>query len=50
MKLLRHFGVDVVYPKGQTCCGKPPNIAAMSVKQGTLLGASSRCLKATIPS
>jgi L-lactate dehydrogenase complex protein LldE len=25
MKLLDHFGVDVVYPKGQTCCGKPPN-------------------------
>jgi L-lactate dehydrogenase complex protein LldE len=27
VKLLRHFGVDVVYPKGQTCCGKPPNSA-----------------------
>ncbi|MBI5252042.1 MAG: (Fe-S)-binding protein [Desulfomonile tiedjei] len=25
MKLLRHFGVDVSYPKGQTCCGKPAN-------------------------
>ncbi|MCX5872597.1 MAG: (Fe-S)-binding protein [Deltaproteobacteria bacterium] len=25
MKLLNHFGVDVVYLKGQTCCGKPPN-------------------------
>jgi len=23
LKLLRHFGVDVKYPKGQTCCGKP---------------------------
>lgn len=23
LKLLRHFGVDVVFPKGQTCCGKP---------------------------
>ncbi len=25
LKLFRHFGVDVEYPKGQTCCGKPPN-------------------------
>lgn len=25
LKLLRHFGVEVGYPKGQTCCGKPPN-------------------------
>ena len=23
IKLLRHFGVDIKYPKGQTCCGKP---------------------------
>jgi L-lactate dehydrogenase complex protein LldE len=23
LKLLRHFGVDINYPKGQTCCGKP---------------------------
>lgn len=23
VKLLRHLGVDVGYPKGQTCCGKP---------------------------
>lgn len=23
VKLLRHFGCDVVYPRGQTCCGKP---------------------------
>jgi L-lactate dehydrogenase complex protein LldE len=23
LKLLRHFGVDIKYPKGQTCCGKP---------------------------
>ncbi len=23
IKLLRHFGCEVVYPKGQTCCGKP---------------------------
>lgn len=22
-RLLRHLGVDVVYPKGQTCCGQP---------------------------
>lgn len=22
-KLLRHLGVDVTYPKGQTCCGQP---------------------------
>ncbi|MBI5250638.1 MAG: (Fe-S)-binding protein [Desulfomonile tiedjei] len=27
VKLLRYFGVDVVYPKDQTCCGKPPNSA-----------------------
>ncbi len=27
VKLLRHFGVDIVYPKDQTCCGKPPNSA-----------------------
>jgi L-lactate dehydrogenase complex protein LldE len=25
LKLLRHFGVEVVYPNGQTCCGKPPD-------------------------
>ena len=23
LKLLRHLGVDVAYPKGQTCCGQP---------------------------
>lgn len=23
VKLLRHFGIDVAYPQGQTCCGKP---------------------------
>jgi L-lactate dehydrogenase complex protein LldE len=23
VRLLRHFGVEVVYPRGQTCCGKP---------------------------
>ncbi len=23
VRLLRHFGVDVDYPRGQTCCGKP---------------------------
>ena len=23
VKLLRHFGVDVIFPKEQTCCGKP---------------------------
>ncbi len=23
VKLLRHFGCEVVYPRGQTCCGKP---------------------------
>jgi len=27
IKLLQHFGVDIVYPKEQTCCGKPPNSA-----------------------
>ena len=25
VKLLRHFGVDVIFPKEQTCCGKPPD-------------------------
>ncbi|MEJ2718633.1 MAG: (Fe-S)-binding protein [Deltaproteobacteria bacterium] len=24
VELLRHFGVEVVYRRGQTCCGKPP--------------------------
>lgn len=23
VRLLRHFGVEVAYPKGQTCCGQP---------------------------
>ncbi len=23
VRLLRHFGVDVAFPHGQTCCGKP---------------------------
>jgi len=27
VRLLRHFEVDVIYPEGQTCCGKPPNSA-----------------------
>ena len=27
VKLLRHYGVDISYPKEQTCCGKPPNSA-----------------------
>jgi len=27
VKLLRHFDVDILYPKEQTCCGKPPNSA-----------------------
>ncbi|MHB8205555.1 MAG: (Fe-S)-binding protein [Desulfomonilaceae bacterium] len=27
VKLLRHYGVDIGYPKEQTCCGKPPNSA-----------------------
>ncbi len=27
IKLLRRFGVDVIFPKEQTCCGKPPNSA-----------------------
>lgn len=26
-KLLEYFGVDVVLPAGQTCCGKPPDSA-----------------------
>jgi L-lactate dehydrogenase complex protein LldE len=25
VELLRHFGVEVVYRGGQTCCGKPPH-------------------------
>ncbi|HMK37524.1 MAG TPA: (Fe-S)-binding protein [Desulfomonilaceae bacterium] len=25
LKILSHFGVDVAYPKAQTCCGKPPD-------------------------
>ncbi len=27
VRLLRHFGMDVEFPKDQTCCGKPPNSA-----------------------
>ncbi len=27
VKLLRHFGVEIVFPRGQTCCGKPPHSA-----------------------
>jgi L-lactate dehydrogenase complex protein LldE len=27
VKLLKHYGVDIAYPKEQTCCGKPPNSA-----------------------
>jgi L-lactate dehydrogenase complex protein LldE len=27
VRLLKHFGVDVVYPPRQTCCGKPPESA-----------------------
>jgi len=27
VKLLRHFGAEIHYPKGQTCCGKPPDSA-----------------------
>ena len=27
VKLLRHYGVDISYPKEQTCCGTPPNSA-----------------------
>lgn len=30
LKLLRHFGVDVRYPKGQTCCGKPSDSGGYS--------------------
>jgi len=30
VRVLRHFGVDVVYPKGQTCCGKPADSAGYS--------------------
>jgi L-lactate dehydrogenase complex protein LldE len=30
LRLLRHFGVDVVYPHRQTCCGKPPDSAGYS--------------------
>jgi L-lactate dehydrogenase complex protein LldE len=27
VRVLRHFGVEVVYPAGQTCCGKPADSA-----------------------
>jgi len=30
VRLLRHFGVEVLYPRGQTCCGKPPDSAGYS--------------------
>ena len=30
VKLLRHFGVDIKYPKGQTCCGKPADSGGYS--------------------
>lgn len=30
VRLLRHFGVEVSYPKEQTCCGKPPNSGGYS--------------------
>jgi len=30
VRLLRHFGVDVTYPKGQTCCGKPTDSGGYS--------------------
>jgi L-lactate dehydrogenase complex protein LldE len=29
-KLLKHFGVDVGYPQGQTCCGKPADSGGYS--------------------
>jgi L-lactate dehydrogenase complex protein LldE len=30
LRLLRHFGVDVRYPAGQTCCGKPADSGGYS--------------------
>jgi L-lactate dehydrogenase complex protein LldE len=30
VRLLRHFGVEVTYPKGQTCCGKPADSGGYS--------------------
>jgi len=30
MRLLRHFGVEVGYPAGQTCCGKPADSGGYS--------------------
>ena len=30
LKLLGHFGVDIKYPKGQTCCGKPADSGGYS--------------------
>ncbi len=27
MRLLRHFGVEAIFPKDQTCCGKPADSA-----------------------
>jgi L-lactate dehydrogenase complex protein LldE len=34
LKLLRHFGVDVTYPRGQTCCGKPSDSGGYSRESG----------------
>jgi L-lactate dehydrogenase complex protein LldE len=30
VRLLRHFGVDIGYPEGQTCCGKPADSGGYS--------------------
>jgi L-lactate dehydrogenase complex protein LldE len=30
VRLLRHFGVEVRYPEGQTCCGKPADSGGYS--------------------
>ncbi len=30
VKLLQHFGCEVVYPVGQTCCGKPADSGGYS--------------------
>ncbi len=35
-KLLRHLGIDVEYPQGQTCCGQPMANAGFEKKGAKL--------------
>lgn len=41
-KLLRHFGHEVVYPKGQTCCGQPMANAGFEEEAVSLAGKMQR--------